>query len=201
MRILLHPGFVCSSPGANDGSQFVVPISILLQEAADNDALKDLSGWIEDPLDEFRDLYSVIDGAILYFDSKRRTEGLHLYSLCEWKLHTNQMRKRYLRDTDEFTGDIRFLTDSHAFACVPRSGNYFTVINTGDDSGKIFYVDHDDWQYEPFANTLTEFISRIVNDPARFLADVGCYAQFSDGQTDTKWIPEKFVSDLKTVDR
>jgi hypothetical protein len=196
------PGFGCFSPDDRQETiRFYAPVRNLLHEHAYNDTLRQFAKWIEDPGDHFREFYSVIDGALLYVDSRRETQGLHICSLSEWKFHTNQMKKRYVRDIDEFDGDIRFLTDSHVFACVPHSGNYFTVISSGPNSGKIYYVDHDDWNNEPFARSFNDFIIRIVDDPARFLMEIGCYARYSDGQTDTQWIPKRYVRDLRQIAR
>jgi hypothetical protein len=60
----------------------------------------------------------------------------------------------------------------------------------GKDTGKVFYINHDDWRDQPFAESFDEFLAHISDSPATLLSEeLGCYARYSEGQTDTQWIP------------
>ena len=80
------------------------------------------------------------------------------------------------------------------FGEIPHSANFF-VAGVGEDEGKIYYADHDDFKESPIAENLDELLDRIRTDPAAFLYQRGCYTRYSDG-SDTQWIPKEYVSDV-----
>ena len=66
--------------------------------------------------------------------------------------------------------------------------------------GKIFYADHDGWYESPFAEDFNGFLLHVTQEPARLLAkEVGCFTRYSDGKTDTQWIPEEYFVDVTGV--
>ena len=77
---------------------------------------------------------------------------------------------------------------------IPHSANYFVIGTTGEDSGKIFYMDHDDFVEEPIANDAESLIDGFLADTAQFLFDRGCYTRYSDGKTNRQWIPKHYVN-------
>ena len=96
-----------------------------------------------------------------------------------------------VQESDDPNGLLR----GTAFGVVCHSANYFTFHTAGPHAGTVFYVDHDDWQDKPIAKTFTDFLALILRDPADFLFNVGCYTRYSDGKTDTQWIPKEYVPD------
>ena len=87
-----------------------------------------------------------------------------------------------------------------AFATVPQSGNYFVLPIEGPSAGKIFYANHDGWYESAFADDFDGFLAHVVQDPVKLLAEeVGCYTRYSDGKTDTQWIPEEYYPDISKV--
>ena len=61
----------------------------------------------------------------------------------------------------------------------------------------IYYCDHDDFNTEPIAESFEGFLSMIVDDPPGFMLQRGCYTRYSDGKTDTQWIPKEYVPDCR----
>ena len=86
-----------------------------------------------------------------------------------------------------------WLKEGIAFGEIPHSANFFVVAES-ERAGKIYYADHDDFRESPIAGDLDELLDRIRNDPADFLYQCGCYTRYSDGKTDTKWIPKEYAS-------
>jgi hypothetical protein len=49
---------------------------------------------------------------------------------------------------------------------------------------------------KPLARSFAALLDRIADDPAKFLREVGCYTRYSDGKTDTQWIPNEFITEI-----
>ena len=86
-----------------------------------------------------------------------------------------------------------WLREGIAFGEIPHSANFF-VVGVGEDAGKVYYADHDDFRESPIAENLEELLDRIRSNPANFLYQCGCYTRYSDGKTDRQWIPKEYVS-------
>ena len=80
------------------------------------------------------------------------------------------------------------------FGEICNSGNCFVIPTTGENAGKVIYADHDPEEPLPILGFFDDFLNLILADPARFMDRMGCYTRYSDGQTDTQWIPKEFVS-------
>ena len=80
-----------------------------------------------------------------------------------------------------------FQKNGVAFGEIVASGNYFVWWN-----GTVYYSDHDGGDDTPYGRSLSDFLDRIVENPAKFLYDAGCYTRYGDEQ----WIPEEYVKDL-----
>ena len=85
-----------------------------------------------------------------------------------------------------------WLKDGSAFGEIPHSANFFAVA-AGEDAGKIYYANHDDFREAPIAADLGELLDKIRSDPADFLYQCGCYTRYADGTTDTQWIPKEYI--------
>jgi hypothetical protein len=75
------------------------------------------------------------------------------------------------------------------FGAPAFSGNLFFLYD-----GAVYYSNHDGGDDTPLASSFSGFLDRIVDDPAKCLYDLGCYARYSDERTDTQWIPERYLS-------
>ena len=192
------PTFHCYACGDKTESlSLVAQISHSLRQPADLTAVQLIREYLGPDADRFVELYSEHDGLTLYRDHKGDAEGLRLYTAEDWEPRTQEMKDGFSAmgfAPDECPSGV---LDSLAFGEIPHSGNYFSVKVSGPDRGSIFYADHDDFTDTAFAKTLEEFLTRIVDDPAQFLYDVGCYTRYSDGKSSTQWIPKQFQSESK----
>jgi hypothetical protein len=151
----------------------------------------------------FQQLYGLHDGMVLYRDLQRRktlylgafyAAGIEFFPVAEWAARSEAMREQIdSTDWGEYALPA-WLKASIAFGEIPHSANFF-VVGVSEDAGKIFYADHDDFREDPIAGDLEELLDKIRSDPADFLYQCGCYTRYSDGKTDTQWIPKEYVSD------
>lgn len=178
--------YACSDK--SESLSLVAKLSHVFGPPANLTAIQLIQEYIGPGADGFVELYSKHNGLTLYRDRNGDAEGLRLYNVEDWESRTQEMKNWY-SDMDEYPTGV---ADALAFAEIPHSGNYFTVKISGAERGSIFYSDHDDFTDTAFAKSLDAFLSRIVDDPAQFLYDVGCYTRYSDGKTSTQWIPKQF---------
>ncbi|MCO6454888.1 MAG: hypothetical protein J5I93_06280 [Pirellulaceae bacterium] len=98
-------------------------------------------------------------------------------------------------DVDEMPG---WFSSGVVVGRIPHSANYFVIGTTDHESGKIFYLDHDDFIEEPIAEDAEALIAALLADPAQFLYDRGCYTRYSDGTTDRQWIPKQYLNEASS---
>jgi hypothetical protein len=139
--------------------------------------------------------YRKHNGCVLYRDTLSAAAGIELFAIENMAAQTEEMYE-WLQSLDD-EADINHLRTAVAIGHVPESGNFFAVPIEGEKAGMVFYVDHDDWREEPFANSFDEFMDRITISPAKLLSeDLGCCTRYSDGETDTQWIPIEYFGDI-----
>jgi hypothetical protein len=146
------------------------------------------------------DFYARHDGATLYANRRSKTAGIRLFPISMWDKATrrfNKDRTSQAEDLDDWGRRQRALPnlDGVVIGEIPRSGNYLIVRLSGKHRGGIFYANHDDSgsACKPLARNFAALLDRIAADPAKFLCDMGGYTRFSDGKTDTQWIPNEFI--------
>ncbi len=198
----LAPRFRCYRSGdAPENLTFLARVRHIINPPADKAAVStidELLGATGAPLKLF---YSLHDGVLMYVDStKQRTSygdfeaaGVAFFPVQEWQVQTAEMRD-FLLTTDSSEGVPDWLRQGVAFGEIPHSANYFVIQPGGEDAGRIFYADHDDFTAEPIAESFEEFLDSILADPAEFLYRFGCYTRYSDGKTDTQWIPKEYAA-------
>lgn len=187
------PTFHCYECGDRSESlSLIAPLSHTMGPPADETAIQLLQEYLGPKADSFVDLYSEHDGFTLYRDRQGDAEGLRFFPVEQWERFTQEMKESFSDMGFEPEEWPEAAVDSLAFGEIPHSGNFFTVKTSGSKRGQIFYADHDDFTEEAFAKSLSEFLARIVKDPAQFLYDVGCYTRYSDGSTSAQWIPKQF---------
>jgi hypothetical protein len=142
----------------------------------------------------FQQLYGLHNGMVLYRDSQSNAAGVTFFPIEEWPARSQAMRDELTAMGWEEDQMPLWLKEGIAFGEIPHSANFF-VVGVGEDAGKIFYADHDDFMEDPIAEDFEELLDMIRSDPADFLYQRGCYTRYSDGKTDTQWIPKEYVSD------
>ncbi len=202
------PAFRCYACGDHlERLNLTARISHDLNPPASAEALAEIESLLGEAGEPFKQLYGYHNGMVLYCDSQptkapflgeRQKEsvfyaaGVQFYPVEEWPARSEDMRDQmgWLEDSMP-----SWLKEGVAFGEIPHSANFF-VVGVGEDADKIFYADHDDFRESPIAENLGELLDRIRTDPAAFLYERGCYTRYSDGNTDTQWLPKEYVSNV-----
>ena len=193
MRFVAHLNeqdsrFLCYPAGPDSADRIEVPIEHAAGSPAAPEHLAKLRRLLGTHAAQVEDLYSKHDGFELYVQSPDHA-GLVLFPISEWEPATQRFRE----ELGEWgrTLDEAFDFEQHglAFGEPAFSGNLFFLYD-----GAVYYSDHDGGDDTPLASTFSGFLDRIVDDPAKFLYDLGCYARYSDERTDTQWIPARYLS-------
>jgi hypothetical protein len=196
------PCFRCYDCGDREEKPtFLARVRHVVHPPADNEAnatLDELLGPTGAPLKSF---YGLHDGVLMYADSIQQhprygdfvAAGIEFFPSREWRDKTAEMRD-FLLTTDSSEGVPDWLRQGVVFGEIPHSANYFVIQPGGEDAGKIFYADHDDFNADPIAESFDGFLNLILADPAEFLFRFGCYTRYTDGTTDTQWIPKEYVA-------
>lgn len=188
------PGFRCySAEDRKERLGYTAPLRHILGKPATPEALAHLDSQLGDASVMIRQLYAMYDGLTLYCDTKSDAAGFELFQIADWPMRTAEMQEAVEAmglDPDEMPG---WYSSGVVVGQIPHSGNYFVVGRTDDESGKLFYMDHDDFIEEPIAENAESLIAALLADPAQFLYDRGCYTRYSDGTTNQQWIPKEYV--------
>jgi hypothetical protein len=195
------PGFACRPAGrGRESERFTVRVAHEVRPPATAADLASLGRLIPAGAEQILAFYAVHDGFILYRDTRIlkmgaysiQAAGVELYRVEEMERNTTQMRKSLATLPDK--QDTNGLKTSVAIGGSPHSGNYFAMTVRGPQAGKVFFVDHDDWRQEAFADSFEQFLELICTSPALLLAKtLGCTARYSDGETNSQWIPIEYL--------
>ncbi len=193
------PSFRCYYAGdRTEQLGFTASVRHILGKPATVQALVQLDSQLGDAGVVIRDLYAMHDGMTLYCDTKSDAAGFELFQIADWPMQTAEMRESMEAmgmDMDEMPG---WFSSGVVVGQIPHSANYFVIGTTDDESGKIFYMDHDDFIEGPIAENAESLIAVLLGDPAQFLYDRGCYTRYSDGKTDRQWIPKQYLNEASS---
>lgn len=193
------PSFLCYYAGDRAKHLgFTARVRHILGKPASTEALAQLDSQLGDAGVVIRDLFAKHDGMTLFCDTKSDAAGFELFPIADWASQTAEMRESMEAmglDSGEMSG---WFTSGVVVGQIPHSANYFVIGTTGDDAGKIFYMDHDEFVEEPIAEDAACLIDAVVADPAQFLYDRGCYTRYSDGKTNRQWIPKQYVMEASS---
>ena len=191
----VRPGFRCYASGdRTDTVKFLARLRHEVGRPASEKSLKaatELAGTAASTMTPFLKLH---DGVVLYRDTLSDTAGVEFFKVADWKAKTAEMH--------EWTSGMGLDDDNWpdwihrgvVIGDIPHSANYFVLQPDGQNAGRVYYFDHDDFQETPLAESLEELLKMIIEDPANFLLERGCYTRYSDGKTKTQWIPKEYVA-------
>jgi hypothetical protein len=184
----LRPRFECEPAGPTRDTRIEVEISHLFHPSAERSALTELRRLLSVPSPDVEALYAVHDGMDLYVQGS--TVGLALYPISTWRAATDSFRQDI-----ELSGRVEdelypFEREGIVVGAPPHSGNVFVLYQ-----GRMHYSDHDGGDDTPVAENFGAFLERLALDPPKLLYDLGCYARYSDGQSDRQWIPLRYLHD------
>ncbi|MGE0534699.1 MAG: SMI1/KNR4 family protein [Pirellulales bacterium] len=167
----------------------------MIGPTASDEALKVLVQLLGRAAPSMKEFVGLHDGLVLYCDTRSDTAGVRLFEVANWQPKTQEMRESMLAmgwDVDDLPV---WYERGIVIGEIPHSANYFVLQTDGGDAGQVFYCDHDDFEPDALAESFAELLHMIVEDPANFLYERGCYARYSDGNTDTQWIPREYLRD------
>ena len=188
------PGFWCSAAGDDSKANFLARVRHETNPPASPEALAEVAGLPEQVSESLKDFYKRRNGFTLYRDTLSEAAGIRLFRIEEWGEAAALMLEAYEHLGEDEDPD--HVVDGLVMGEVPQSGNYFVMPTRGAQIGEVFYVNHDGWYEAPFAQDFNGFLLRVIEEPARLLSEeLGCYTRYSDGKTETQWIPERYVPD------
>jgi hypothetical protein len=185
---LKNTSFKCFKSGDNNENlDFSVNVFNEVHEGAGHEDLALLQQLILEKGEEVFEFYKQFNGVKLFCN--KDIAGVELFKVTEL-VGENEAWKEWFSERDE-NELYDFEKYGIAFGTVPRSGNYFVLYE-----GRVYYSDHDDVNESPLAESFSDFLLQIVKNPAEFLYTMGCYTRYSDGKSDSQWIPKEFVRTL-----
>ncbi len=187
------PAFICQAAGlGRESERFTAHLQHVIRPPASAANLQYLHSLFPKGADQLTAFYAIHEGFVLYGDTLSDASGIELFEIADMEEQTDSMRG-WLEMLEDEEDDNR-LKSAIAIGESPHSGNYFAIPVEGPHLGKVFFVDHDDWDPQPFAETFDEFLALICEAPAKLLSEIlGCTARYSDGHTDTQWIPLEYL--------
>ena len=189
-------GFRCEAAGSPVRSPFLVSVEHHLFSPTDPSnriLIQELLGAHSAQALAF---YERHDGGVLYLQ-RDEAAGIAVLPVADWKEATEDMRRMCEFLSEDPAADPDHILSGIAFGAVPGSGNYFVMPIEGPTAGKIFYADHDGWYESAFSDDFNGFLAEVTRNPAQLLSEkLGCYTRYSDGMTDTQWIPTEFFEDI-----
>ena len=138
-------------------------------------------------------LYRQHDGVLLYCDAESDAAGFALFPIEEWTARSAEMREQLAEMGWELDDTPLWLREGLAIGEVPFSGNFFVMHPAGADPHRVYYVDHDAFEDAPITANLEALLDWLSAEPANLLYQLGCYTRYSDGETDTQWIPAEYI--------
>jgi hypothetical protein len=182
------PRFECSAAGEDRKRRISIEIAHRLSAPAAPQHIKLLTRTLGLHAPDLIALYARHDGLELYVQGLG-SGALEFFPANQWERATRTFREElgaWGRDEEDM---FDFEREGVIFGEPSASGNSLFLYDGG-----VYYSDHDGGDGAPLAPTFAAFLDRIVEDPAKLMLDLGCYARYSDGVTDTQWIPERYVS-------
>jgi len=184
----LRPRFECEPAGPTQDTRIEVKLSHLLRPSADGLALTELRSLLSVPSPDVEALYGEHDGMDLYVQGG--TVALALYPISTWRAATDSFRQGVESSGRVMDELYPFEREGIVVGEPPQSGNVLMLYQ-----GRMHYSDHDGGDDTPIAENFGAFLGRLELDPPKFLYDLGCYARYSDGQSDRQWIPLRYLHD------
>ncbi len=190
------PGFRCHTPVNQGKRKYVARVAHLLADAADEEQIREIKRRLKSLATPVANFFARHNGFTLYRDLLSDAAGVRLLPVHEWDNATAELKQSVGHIPKD--ADPANIKGGLPIAEIPHSGNYLVMSLKGASAGRVFYADHDGWYAEPFAQDFDGFIRRLCKNPVLLLNETfGCYARYSDGKSDTQWIPEMYFSDFR----
>lgn len=190
-----RPAFRCYAAGDRaEALAFTAFVRHVLNPPATAAALAEFDSQFGGACQSLRELLSSHDGMVLFCDTRSDAVGLELFPIADWPARTAEMRESMEAMGFDLADMPQWFDSGIVVGQIPQSANYFVVGTTGESTGKLYYADHDDFAEDPIADDAESLVSSLIADPAQFMYDRGCYTRYSDGTTETQWIPKQYLN-------
>lgn len=192
------PGFWCNEGGQSPKERFLTRIEHILNPPASADDIANIERMIGDFATKVVEFYKVHNGFLLYKDMESGDGGVELFKVEDWESSTSDLKELYEHLEEDEDPDC--ILSGIAIGEIPASANYFVMPVDGPNRGKIFYVDHDGWYDEPFADNFDDFLLRLTKDPANLISEeLGCFADYTDTESGLSGYPEEYLDDVTKI--
>jgi hypothetical protein len=193
------PGFRCFACGdRTETPAFLARVKNRINRPGSAKALAGLEALFGKLPTALRRFYELHDGVLLYRDTKSNAAGVEFFKASEWQSRTNEMQESMFDMGFEESDMPDWFHQGLVFGEIPHSGNYLIIQPAGKEAGQVFYADHDSFTEGAIAASFKDLLLMIVDDPPGFMYARNCFTRYSDGKTDTQWIPKEYVSDCRS---
>lgn len=195
----IRPGFRCYACGDDSKTpKFTAAVTHRTGQPATNCELDELVRLLRTDDEEIRAFYQHYNGVTLYCDTCSDDAGISFFPINQWASISKHVHSDFREmGLDKLYGE---LLDGVAIGEICHSANFFIYQTSPARRGAIYYLMHDPLYEEGLRfDSFSHLLEAIVADPAGFLYDLGCYTRYSDGMTDTQWIPKGYVEDREGV--
>ncbi len=146
---------------------------------------------------ELAAFYDEYGSARLYCDTIGIASAFYIGSPDAWARLKKDLNKWFeLLDYDEEEELLPDWIDACVvFGEIPMSGNYLLMPMSGELTGQVFEFEHDGFEFIRRGENFDEFLSWVSTVDDKLLQDIGGHTRYSDGETETQWMPEKYEFD------
>lgn len=146
---------------------------------------------------EMADFYRRYGSVRLYCDTEGPDSAFYIANPDEWASLKGRFRDwTDMLDPDEAEEVLPQWLDNYVvFGEIPRSANYYLVPMSGEKTGYVFEFEHDGFEFIPRGRSFDEFLHYVSNVNDALLQDILCHTRYSDGETETQWLVEKYQYD------
>lgn len=187
--------FLCSST-SNESQEFTAHIFHEVTPPLNTPQIEELKNAVGD-IGQLFELFGSYSSVRLYCDSMSDTSAYYIAHPNDWSELASEMNEWLSDLTEEEESEILEDWTENALVIgeIPSSGNYFLLATDGEQKGKIYSFEHDGFEFIEIAKDVEQFINQLCTINDELLDDIMCYSRYSDGETDTQWIPKKYITD------
>lgn len=133
--------------------------------------------------------YSTFNTLRMYFDEESGESAFYIGSPSQWDEFRDQFES-WIEGMDD--DEMEECVPSWAKDClvvgeVPRSGNYLLVATSGPEAGSVFEFEHDGFEFIELADSLPNFVHKMLAPKSRDLTEIASHMRFIVGDCSRQW--------------
>ena len=144
---------------------------------------------------QLQEFYSRYGSVRLYADTIGFNSAFYIATPDEWHRLQGEFQSwlDICDDDEEVMPDD--LDDYIVIGDMPATGNSYLMPTSGPHTGKVFLFDHDGFEFSVQGQDLSAFLEHNTTVDEALLDDIGGHTRYSDGETETQWLPESYHYD------